>query len=130
MIISPNTVECIQKSLCARSQSCSFHARAPSFVSLEKGRGEDFLNVVLVILLRFHRTPVQSLSCFVAHSVSICFAIQADKFVTRICQTYYLYFLTFFLPQIRGKRTIRYSNIRILEAEYSIRICIHIRVTF
>ena len=45
MIISPNTVECIQKSLCARSQYYSFHARAPSFVSLEKGRGEDFLNV-------------------------------------------------------------------------------------
>ena len=47
MIISPNTVECIQKSLCARSQSCSFHARAPFFVSLEKRRGEDFLNVAL-----------------------------------------------------------------------------------
>ena len=62
-----------------------------------------FLNVVLVILLRFQRTPVQSLSCFVAHSVSICFANQADKVVTMICQTYYLYFLTFFLPQITMK---------------------------
>ena len=38
-----------------------------------------------------------------AHSDSTCFANQADKFVTWIYQTYYLYFLISFLTQITMK---------------------------